>query len=88
MLDYSFKYIPYSDVVNQLKTELLSVRKIIFFELIGLCISDGVFCEKEKELLLIISGEFKLDENILSLFVEKIENLNKIYKSTSNLIFS
>lgn len=88
LVDYKYRDLDHLNVLNTLNKETQTVKKIILFELIGLCMSDGEFCDDEKDLLISILELFSLEKNILDNFVAKINELNKIYEVTTGIILS
>lgn len=77
ILDQDVKNMEYNEIVEQLKGSGDRVKKIIYFELVGLALVDGEYEDEEVDFLEKISSEFNIPR------AKKIAIANYFYNFTT-----
>lgn len=86
--NYKFKGLNLSEIKKHFFETEKDVQKIIIFELLGLSYIDNDYHESEKKIINDLSISFNIDNKIVDAFEKDIIELNRIYTSTSSIIFN
>lgn len=90
-IELGLDYIPDTKSVDELIESFsgkdIRIKKILFFELYGMIMADGIIANKENDILENLKVKLSLDENIYSDIVRVANELQKIYDDVYAVIF-
>ncbi|MGN0162093.1 MAG: hypothetical protein ACI4EA_00745 [Candidatus Ornithomonoglobus sp.] len=63
------------------------IKKIVFFELYGMIMADGVIADEEQHILNLVKSGFNLGEEIYTQIISAADDLQKIYNRIYDVLF-
>lgn len=76
------KSLSFQEAVSELKTSTDRIKNIIYFELVGLAISDGSYDSKEIEFLNKLACEFNISKDKQQDFLDYFKKVKDTYEIT------
>lgn len=83
ILDQDVKYMEYNEIIEQLKGSGDRVKRIIYFELVGLALVDGEYEDEEVDFLEKIASEFNIPRAKKIAIANYFYNFTDVYNFTT-----